>query len=269
MIPPHLLPVILRRSFPLIDGAQDLPRVVALLEARGGEFCASLRMDADLVARVCRAGFLPMSEDATGHDVLLIKSHLERCVLLPGALHRSRSTRRHARGLELRIDHSFERCLAALVNHHPDRWLTPPLCDALVSLHRAPLHGVALHSVEVYDDGELVAGEVGCTTGAVYTSLSGFHRRSGSGRVQLEVLGLMLERSGFAFWDLGMPIEYKISLGSIVEPRRTFLARFQAAALLPTPLLPERVACEPVLRGERDRSRGRHFDSSASPDSTG
>jgi Leu/Phe-tRNA-protein transferase len=241
------LAAFLERFFPVIGGPHELHRVVPLLEERGGDFCASLRTDPEMVALTCRAGFLPMSEDVTGREVLLIKSHEHRCVLDPEELHVSRSTRRRARGLLLRIDYGFDSCLAAIVDYHADRWLSDSLCAALVSLHRAPLHGVRARSVELYAGRDLIAGEVGYTCGGVYTSMAGFHVRSGAGSVQLAALGVVLRRAGFVFWDLGMEMEYKRALGARVVARRPFLERYRAMARMPTPELPDGTECTGLL----------------------
>lgn len=248
MVPESLLPILLGRIFPVIDGPEDLDRVEKLADSRGAEFCACPRLDPEMVSLVCRAGFLPMSEDFTGHDVLLVKVHEERCLLDPRAVHVSRSTRRRARGLVMRIDAAFERCLDAIVAHHPDRWLTERLNAALSELHVKPRHGVQTHSVEVYEGPTLVAGEVGYACGGVYTSLSGFHAASGSGTVQLAALGRVLAAAGFDWWDLGMVIEYKLDLGARAYERDEFLRRYRAASRGPQPELPSRVDCEAVLR---------------------
>ena len=248
MVPESVLPMVLERFFPVIEGPDDVPRVVDLVDARGVEFCASPRLDAEMVARVCRAGFLPMSEEFTGHEILLVKAHEQRCLLDPAELHVAKSTRRRARGLAIAVDEDFERCLDAIVAHHPDRWLTDRLNEVLRELHARPRGGVATHSVEVYDGSRLVAGEIGYTCGGVYTSLSGFHAQSGAGSVQLASLGVLLWRAGFAWWDLGMVIEYKLALGARVFGREEFLRRYAGAAGSRTPALGGREWCEPLVR---------------------
>jgi Leu/Phe-tRNA-protein transferase len=70
---------------------------------------------------------------------------------------------------------------------------------------------------------ELVAGELGYTVGAIYTSLTGFTSESGAGTVQLAALGRWLQRSGFQMWDLGMQMDYKAEMGAVLLPRRTFV----------------------------------------------
>ena len=81
----------------------------------------------------------------------------------------------------------------------------------------------------------LVAGELGYTTGSVYTSLSGFCTRSDRewrhfGNLQLLLLAKALETRGYAFWNLGHPgMAYKRALGAQTLPRRKFLARWLEA----------------------------------------
>jgi leucyl/phenylalanyl-tRNA--protein transferase len=170
-----------------------------------------------------------MSEDFTGHQVLLIKCHKQRAVHSLDELHISKSTRRRSRDLSLRLDHDFSGCLTAVIETHPDRWLTDALCASLAELHLRPRHGVRARSVEIYKDDVLVAGEIGYSCGGVYTSMAGFYRLSGAGKVQLLCLGVLLRRAGYAFWDLGMPMEYKAALGARTVDRTAFLSMYRGA----------------------------------------
>ncbi len=240
-------PAALDRLFPYVGGPEDLALVPTLLDERGGEFCVTLRHDPRMVAAVCRHGYMPMSEDATGLDLLLIKSHRARCVVDPACVHVSKSTRRRARRFEIRIDSAFTVCLDRIVAHHSERWLSRRLCVALEALHRVPMDGVAARSVEVYEGGDLVAGEIGYSCGRAYTSLSGFYAVSGAGSVQLACLGRMLERAGFVLWDLGMEIDYKIRLGGRLVERRRFLSEYRAACNASTPFLQSSGRCDELL----------------------
>ena len=77
-----------------------------------------------------------------------------------------------------------------------------------------------------------MAGEVGCVVGRVYTSFTGFFdkkRHSAAGTVQMCLTGRLLERAGFAFWDLGQDLEYKLGLGAKAAPRAEFLALCRGA----------------------------------------
>src|SRR5262249_53516101 len=92
--------------------------------------------------------------------------------------------------------------------------------------------GVQVHSVEIWEGEELIAGELGYTVGASYTSLSGFHAKSGSGTVQMIALGELLRSQGFTVWDLGMIMKYKIDIGGQILMRSEFLKLFNEARSL-------------------------------------
>lgn len=72
-----------------------------------------------------------------------------------------------------------------------------------------------------------MAGELGTSVGSIYTSLTGFYLESGTGSVQLLVLGHLLQKCNFLLWDLGMFIEYKSSLGAGLLKRDDFLAKYR------------------------------------------
>ena len=222
--------------YPVLLDRALLPRVPEFVENRNGQFCVAINFDPSFVADVCRHGYIPMGESARGRSILLIKSHQQRCVLDFENLHISRKLKRYARTLTFHINQNFSECLQQTVDyHHPDTWLIQPLCKALIALHHQPMLGVKFHSMEIYDGDRLVAGEIGYTTGAIYTSLAGFHTQNGSGSVQLAILGKVLQENGFSFWDLGMDVPYKKTLGAHLIPRNSFLDRWQDNCDRPTP----------------------------------
>jgi leucyl/phenylalanyl-tRNA--protein transferase len=205
-----------------------------------------------MVAAACWEGYLPMSEDQTGFEVLLVKCHEKRAVLEPASLHISRSTRRRSQPYELRIDYDFGACIQRIAEHYSERWLTPWLCDALVSLNREPIAGVRSLSAELYRGDELVAGEVGYSCGGVYTSLSGFHTESGSGSVQLAALGRLLFEAGYSIWDLGMDVPYKRDLGARLLEREIFLPLYHELREGGSPILPKTAAAAELLGRTRN-----------------
>jgi leucyl/phenylalanyl-tRNA--protein transferase len=217
----------LREALPVIGGADELYRVTELVEERETEFVASEDMSPAMVSAVCRAGYLPMALDLPGLPVLLVKSHQLRSVLRFSALHVTRNARRYARGLRMFVDRHLPHTLETIVDSYEDRWLTPSLVDALLQIAERPAQGVTVHSVEIYDGDRFVAGEVGYAAGRVYTSLSGFRRKNGAGTVQLITLSETLRNGGAAFWDLGMPVEYKLNLGAELLSRAEFLADYR------------------------------------------
>jgi hypothetical protein len=101
-----------------------------------------------------------------------------------------------------------------------------------------------------HSDGTVLGGELGYTIGATYTSLSGFlnrrdPRHRNLGKAQLAALGAVLERNGYAFWNLGHPhMDYKIEMGAAILPRAAFLKRWRAGiAARPAVVLAEMPSC--------------------------
>lgn len=222
--------------YPIILDREILPQIPQLVARRNGEFCVALAWEPNFIAEVCYHGYMPMGEIVQGRPLLLIKSHQQRSILHLENLSISRKLKRYARTLSFEINRDFSHCLQQIVAHHqPHTWLIKPLCNALIDLHQQPRTGVAFHSIEIYEENELVAGEIGYTTGAIYSSLAGFHCKNGTGSVQLALLGLVLTESQFAFWDLGMDVPYKKTLGAVLVDRHKFLNDWHKYRHLPTP----------------------------------
>ncbi|MDR0389278.1 MAG: leucyl-tRNA--protein transferase, partial [Spirochaetaceae bacterium] len=65
--------------------------------------------------------------------------------------------------------------------------------------------------------------------GSVYTSYSGYHDESNAGKAQMVLTARWLKERGFAFWDLGMPMQYKNKLGAENIGLKRFLELFRRA----------------------------------------
>ena len=223
----------------------DDPRLIidAMLETGyNEEFCASLDFDPDFIARLMEAGFLVMSikvndEEIEGNDdyyILLPKLHLTRSVLFFENLHIKRSVKRYIKHYELRADSDFDSILDRCIDVHGDGWLTPPLVEAIKNIRekkncKVPLAPVRPMSFALYREGKLVAGEFGIKTGGVYTSYSGYYDERNAGTVQMILTCRYLQEHGYAFFDLGMPLEYKTGLGAADITPEEFVALFRAA----------------------------------------
>jgi Leu/Phe-tRNA-protein transferase len=207
------------------------------------EFCYALSFDPLFVAALMKAGFLVMSaavKPVRGPDgklyryLLLPKLHLERSVLFWEDLRETGTVKRLLKRYELRYDADFDRIMDRCVQVHGGDWLTPPLLQSLREV-RAAGGGEADPaapkpvSFALYREGKLVAGEFGVVSGRVYTSYSGYRDENSSGTVQLALTGRYLRDAGFAFWDLGMPLDYKDRLGARNISPRLFVDLFRKA----------------------------------------
>ncbi|MDL2229466.1 GNAT family N-acetyltransferase, partial [Treponema sp. OttesenSCG-928-L16] len=216
-------------------GPEDDPDAIVRGMIKSGydeEFCIALEFDPSFIARLMAAGFLVMSMEAgnpgssvpkEGDYILLPKMHLNRSLLFFPDLHVGKTIRRLCPRYELKCDTDFDAVLAACVQTHGEDWLTSPLQEALQQIARGNGLPARLKSFALYREGRLMAGEFGISAGRVYTSYSGFRRENSAGSVQMALSAAWLRDAGFAFWDLGMPLDYKYRLGARDIKREKFI----------------------------------------------
>lgn len=218
--------------------------------------------DPDFYVSLARAGFISICSDHfDGRMLLLPQMHIESAVLDWRDRRLSRSLFSAIRSgicdrlsLTLRVTRDpglAMRCLGEC--WEGESWLHAPyrkVMNQLASRTReysfsgdSPSPPLIPVGVELWSSrcDRPVAGELGYITGSVYTSLSGFmhpDRRAWNncGKLQLHALAVLLERSGFSFWNLGQPqMQYKRDLGARVTPRKEFLERWLGAVGKPVP----------------------------------
>jgi len=200
------------------------------------EFVISECFEPGFVAELASAGFLVMSEDLNfpnGDFILLPKHHLIRSVLFFEDLHTGRTARRLLPKYTLKPGANYEEIVQNCINTHGDEWLTPPLVNCLAKIRSLKNAPVRPYSFALYREDKLIAGEFGIISGRVYTSYSGYCTEKSSGRVQMILTAMHLEKEGFAFWDLGMPLDYKYTLGAKDITIKDFIVRFRGAQNVP------------------------------------
>lgn len=117
---------------------------------------------------------------------------------------------------------------------HKDSWITKEYKDMLLDIFSNKHDNFELLSFELYskDGSTLIAAEIGYKIGNVYTSLTGFFRKTKEynnyGKLQLVLLSKYLEKNHYEFWNLGHAcLQYKLDLGSIILKREDFLVQWQ------------------------------------------
>jgi Leu/Phe-tRNA-protein transferase len=219
-----------RSGFIYIAKGDDLFAVADVLSRtpKVGEYCVSDCFESGFVADLCAAGFLVMSFRLDNGGVLLYpKYHDVRSALFFENLHIGKSVRRFLPRYELRFDEDFDVIVDKCVSAYGSGWLTKPLLALIREIRRTDGSPVKPASFGVYRNGELKAGEFGVIAGRVYTSYSGYHEESSAGRVQMILTAQYLKQNGFAFWDLGMPLPYKYTLGAIDIDAQEWTKRFR------------------------------------------
>jgi leucyl/phenylalanyl-tRNA---protein transferase len=177
-----------------------------------------------------RTGVFPMPLDGVRDPAWF--SPDPRGVLVPAAIHVSRSLARSVRRFEVTTDRAFASVVAGCAAPtRPGGWITPAMGAAYTRLHEL---GWA-HSVEVWDDaGELAGGLYGVELGGVFAAESKFHRRTDASKVALVALARRLEAAGGArLIDVQWTTPHLIRLGARDLSRRAYLRALEAALALP------------------------------------
>ncbi|PTT82512.1 leucyl/phenylalanyl-tRNA--protein transferase, partial [Pseudomonas sp. HMWF010] len=146
-----------------------------------------------------------------------------RTILLPDELHISRSLAKVLRQgrYQVSFDQAFTdviRACAAPRTYAAETWITSPMQDAYLELHR---RGIA-HSIEVWRGNELVGGLYGLAMGQLFFGESMFSRADNASKVGFVTLVEHLKRWGFVLIDCQMPTEHLLSLGAQTISRAAF-----------------------------------------------
>ena len=211
--------------YTVIDDKDSIENIPDILKKTDQEFCVALEFSPEFVNKICYEGCLPMADMLTDNiELLLIKLHANRCILSFDNLHIPKNISRYCKGLEFSIDSDFTSIIENIKKHHYSNcWLHPKLIECFSGLFKQNQFKTRIHTIEVWDNNLLVAGEIGYSVGSIYTSLSGFYTKNGAGKVQLIALSKFLQANNFSFWDMGMGMRYKFELGALPILRKDFL----------------------------------------------
>ena len=198
----------------------DFPPLERALRDPNGLLAAGGDLTPDRLIQAYRHGCFPWFQDG---QPILWWSPDPRTVLLPSELHVSRSLSKVMRQERYRV--SFDQCFKEVIracaaprSYATETWITTPMQDAYLELHK---RGIA-HSVEVWHGQELVGGLYGLAMGQLFFGESMFSRADNASKVGFATLVERLRAWGFVLIDCQMPTEHLISLGARSIPRTEF-----------------------------------------------
>jgi leucyl/phenylalanyl-tRNA--protein transferase len=151
-----------------------------------------------------------------------------RGILELDAFHVSRSLERTLRRnpFEITSDRAFRDVMVGCATTRTTgNWITPAFIDAYTRLHAA---GHA-HSVECWQQGQLVGGIYGVAIGGLFAGESMFHRVSEASKVALHHLVEHLRAQRYVLCDLQMVTPITRRLGASEIPRDEYLGRLESA----------------------------------------
>lgn len=176
----------------------------------------------------------PDSQPGEPPDVLWW-SPVERAVLPLDGLRVTRSLRKSSRRMEVRVDTAFTAVVEGCAD--PTRndagWIDDGILAAYTELHRL---GWA-HSVEAWQEDELVGGLYGVAIWGLFAGESMFHRVRDASKVALVGLVDLLsdEYADQRLLDVQWRTDHLASLGVVTMPRPAYLRALRAALQVPLP----------------------------------
>ena len=187
-----------------------------------------------------RAGFIAVTEQFEGHELLIPEIQYSYALLDFENLHISRKVKKLLahKQLKLEISSDLDEVFEGINRSHTRSWFSEKYLETLKATQEFP-EDFHVISILIREENRAVAGEIGYIIGATYTSLSGFSSAEKAyrnyGTAQLVLLAKHLQQEGFSFWNLGQPyMDYKLALGAKIYGREAFLERwFEAINLYP------------------------------------
>lgn len=158
-----------------------------------------------------------------------------RAVLYPEKLKIARSLRQNLKRGQMRVtfDTSFREVMLACAaprEQYPGggSWITDEMVEAYVRLHEI---GYA-HSIETWQENQLVGGLYGVALGGIFFGESMFSRATDASKIALVALIKKLREWNFKLIDCQIPSAHLASLGAEEIPRHEFMAILDDALCL-------------------------------------
>ena len=206
---------------PYLLPSEPFPHPCNALREPDGLLCAGADLSTGRLLQAYRLGIFPWYE--TGQPILWWSPD-PRCILLPHAVHVSRSMRRLLRQQPFAF--SFDRAFSAVIDGcaapratASGTWITAAMRSAYIRLH----HEGHAHSIEVWQQQRLVGGLYGLAIGAVFFAESMFSRVANASKAALVSLAQQLTAWGYQMVDCQVASAHLLTLGATPVPREDFL----------------------------------------------
>ncbi len=198
----------------------DFPPTRTALEDPNGLLAAGTTLSCEQLVAAYQRGVFPWFED--GQPVLWW-SPSPRLVLLPEELHISKSMKKLLKkgAFDVTTDLVFDEVVQHCAAPRPDQqgtWITEEISDAYQEMH---LRGLA-HSVEVWQNGQLVGGLYGIAMGQIFFGESMFALSANASKYGFICLVQALKQLNYKLIDCQVHTNHLASLGAKEIPRHDF-----------------------------------------------
>jgi leucyl/phenylalanyl-tRNA---protein transferase len=182
-----------------------------------------------VLLRAYAAGVFPMAESANDPALYWIEPD-ERGIIPLDGFHISHSLKKRVRHrtYDIRIDTAFAEVIktcAAPTEARKETWINNRIIALYTQLHKI---GCA-HSVESWQNGELVGGLYGVRIGSVFFGESMFARSTDASKVALVHLVARLNYGGFTLLDAQFQNEHLKQFGTITLRKKEYHQKLETA----------------------------------------
>src|SRR5262245_55026659 len=183
---------------------------------------AAVEITPEVLLKAYACGIFPMAESADDHALYWIEPEQRGIISLdqfhvPARLARTvRSDR-----FTVAVNRDFEGVIDGCAAPQPGRtrtWIN----GRIRNLYRKLYERGHCHSVEVYEDGELVGGLYGVSLARAFFGESMFHTARDASKVALVHLVARLRAGGFALLDTQFVTDHLRTFGAAEIPRRQY-----------------------------------------------
>ncbi|MCJ8322646.1 MAG: leucyl/phenylalanyl-tRNA--protein transferase [Rhizobiales bacterium] len=174
-------------------------------------------------------GYFPMADDANSDELFWLSPDVRGVMPLNG-LHISKSLAKTIRNhpFEIRFDSAFLNVMRACAEptaERPQTWINEEIIQLYSELF---LMGLA-HSVEIWENNQLVGGLYGVQLGAAFFGESMFSRTTGASKIAFVHLVKRLKFGGFKLLDTQFTTSHLEKFGVVEIAKDNYLAQLDIA----------------------------------------
>ncbi|MGJ4889740.1 leucyl/phenylalanyl-tRNA--protein transferase [Bradyrhizobium sp. HKCCYLS3077] len=190
---------------------------------------AASEITPEVLLRAYACGIFPMAESADDPSLFWVEPELRGLIPLDGFRVASRLARTvRSDAFTVTVNQAFKAVMDGCAEPQPgreDTWINRRIRELYSGLY-AMGH---CHSVECWQDGELVGGLYGVSLGRAFFGESMFHRARDASKVALVHLVARLIAGGFELLDTQYVTEHLKTFGAVEIPRRRYTVLLEKA----------------------------------------
>ncbi|VAX02739.1 Leucyl/phenylalanyl-tRNA--protein transferase [hydrothermal vent metagenome] len=186
---------------------------------------------AELIIHAYIQGIFPMAENAASNDVYWVDPELRGIIPLDSFhLPRKLARKINQKPFDIRIDTSFlkviEGCAASAQTHgRQETWIN----DQIISLYAQLFDNGYVHTVECWQNNQLVGGLYGVSIGGAFCGESMFHTVTDASKIALAYLVARLKAGGYSLLDTQFITPHLSQFGAIEINRQDYKLRLKKA----------------------------------------